>query len=123
MCPGTLLWLLENTYLKRPVAPPSPGLGQSTGYASLRKGIHLITFLAWTRRQVDVSLRQAVRRAQSLGCHSSLSGSPVTMTTPLTQVAMEHNLTWIRFLKKNEWKNTQLCLRGLSETGSPVICS
>lgn len=43
----------------------------------------LITSLARTRRQMDVPLRCAAQVAQSLGCHSSLSGSPVTMTTPL----------------------------------------
>lgn len=96
-----------------------------TGYILLGNAINSHTFLARTRRQLDVSLRHTTREAQSPGCQSSRSGSPVTMTTPLMQVVMEHNLTWIRFFfkKKKEWKNTQLCLRGLLEMGTVAICS
>lgn len=49
---------------------------------------------------MDASLRWTAQRPRSSGCHSSLSGSPITMSTPLTQAAMEQNLTWIRYFKK-----------------------
>lgn len=124
-CPGTRLRLLEeNVYLKNlwfhlSLACISPQARPRWEMAHI-----LITFLAWTRRQMDVSLRQGLQEPRARAhFHSSLSGSPVTMTTPLMQVAMEHNLTWIRFLKKNGKANTPLSLRGLSEMGSPVIPS
>lgn len=109
---------------EEPVVPPFPGLHQSAGWPRWETAHILITFLAWTRRQMDVSLRQGLQEPRARAhCHSSLSGSPVTMTTPLMQVTMEHNLTWIRFLKKNGKTNTPLSLRGQSEMGSPVIPS
>lgn len=40
MCPGALLWLQENLYLKRPVAPTFPDLQVSTGYAVLGNAIN-----------------------------------------------------------------------------------
>ena len=73
-CPGTPLCLLEeNVYLKSPwfhlsLACISPQARPCQETAHI-----LITFLAWTRRQMDVSLRHGAPRAQSPGSLSQLT--------------------------------------------------
>ena len=73
-CPGAPLRLLEeNVYLKSlwfhlSLACISPQARPCQETAHI-----LITFLAWTRRQMDVSLRHGAPRAQSPGSLSQLT--------------------------------------------------
>ena len=78
-------------------APPFPHLHLFTGYTLPGNAINSPYFSSQDRKTNGHVLKvHAAQGAQSPGCHSSLSGSPVTMTTPLMQVVMEHSLTWTR---------------------------
>lgn len=89
--------LVAGVYLKRPVALPFPGRHLPTGSTLPGNAISSPYLSSQDEKtNVDMSLRRAGRGAQSPGCHSSFPGSPVTMTTPVMQVAVEHNLTCTR---------------------------
>lgn len=110
-------WILEeNIYLKRPLALSSPGLHLSKGYTLLGNAINSHYFSGQDQKTNGCIFKTCSSGTPSPACHCSLSSSPVTMTTSLAEVAMEHNSTWLQFFKKERMeKHSALSQRNIRD--------